>query len=203
MSYVCSGSLISARHVWTAGHCVHKGDNRTAGWSTNVVFVPAFRDGVKPYGQYTGSTMITSTEWYSKGNPNGLWRDMGGIKLTANTTVGGYLGFAWNQDPKQLVNDFGYPAASPFNGNRMITCQGSINKRDTAVQGATKPWAIGCDMTGGASGGPWLIKLAGVGGATNQVNGVNSYKYTNDTKQMYSPFFDSFAYTLYSHLKAL
>jgi V8-like Glu-specific endopeptidase len=203
LNYVCSASLIAPRHVWTAGHCVHAGNNRSTGWSYNVVFVPAFRDGVRPYGQYVGRTLITTTVWFQNGNPGGLYRDFGGFSLTATTTVGGFLGFAWNQDPKQHVNDFGYPAASPFNGNRMITCQASVNRRDTAVPGSPDPWAIGCDMTGGSSGGPWLLRLAGVGGQTNQVNGVNSYKYNNDTKQMYSPYFDTLAYTLYSQLKTL
>jgi V8-like Glu-specific endopeptidase len=203
VNYVCSASVVSVRSIYTAGHCVHAGNNKSTGWSTNVVFVPAYRDGVAPYGQWTTAFLVTSTQWYTYGNPNGFRRDYGSarINLLNGSNIGnktGWLGFAWNQSTKQHFNDFGYPAASPFNGQRMITCQASTNKADTGIGGSgPNPLAIGCDMTGGSSGGPWIIKFAGFAGSVNYVNGVNSYKYNNDSLQMYSPYLDTTAYNVF------
>lgn len=209
VSYVCSGSVVGTNHVLTAGHCVHKGDNKTTGWSTNIVFVPAYNAGAAPYGQWTARQSITSTDWYSKGNPGGLFRDWGGFSVNkiGTTRIGnrvGYLGRAWNQGQKQHFNDFGYPAASPFNGSAMVTCQASTNKTDTVVPGAPDPIAIGCDMTGGSSGGPWILRFTpGASGPNNYANGVNSYKYNNDPQQMYSPYADTFFQTFTNALLAL
>src|SRR5262249_3494443 len=47
-SYVASASSIGNNGIWTAGHCVHAGDNKPSGWSTNMVFIPGYRDNVAP-----------------------------------------------------------------------------------------------------------------------------------------------------------
>ena len=46
---VCSGTVVKdprnpgkSNLVWTAGHCVHAGDD--GGWYRNIVFVPAYND---------------------------------------------------------------------------------------------------------------------------------------------------------------
>jgi len=40
-NYVCSASVINKSTLATAGHCVHAGNNKTTGWSTNVLFCPS------------------------------------------------------------------------------------------------------------------------------------------------------------------
>jgi hypothetical protein len=48
--------------------------------------------------------------------------------------------------------------------------------------------AIGCDMTGGSSGGGWVITD---GSGNGNVNSVNSYKYGIEPEVMFGPYFDS------------
>ena len=48
---------------------------------------------------------------------------------------------------------------------------------------------VGCDQTGGTSGGPWLVNFSGFAGLTNLVNGNNSYKYNNLPLNLYGPYF--------------
>lgn len=201
LSYVCSASSIGNRGIITAGHCIHAGNNNASSWSTNVVFVPAYKDGSAPYGQWACdyATETVFTVWYQSGLFN---RDVAGCKTinqsgkTLSSKVGS-LGFAWNFSADQHWHAFGYPAASPFNGNRLIVCAASRAVWDmTNVSPATQ--GIGCDMTGGSSGGPWVRAFSGSGG---YVNGVNSYKYTSQSGGMFSPYFDDAVKTsMYDYL---
>lgn len=193
VSYVCSASSIGNRAIITAGHCLHAGNNDANGWSTNVVFVPAYKDGNAPKGQWSCefATQRVFTAWYSSGSFN---RDVAGCKLLRNSNgktisqVVGSLGFAWNWGDNEHYMDFGYPQASPFNGKRLIVCAASFATWDTTNGGSPLTQGIGCDMTGGSSGGPWTIFFNKSGG---YVNGVNSYKYTvSQPSAMYSPYFD-------------
>ncbi|HYG80667.1 MAG TPA: hypothetical protein VD861_09785, partial [Pyrinomonadaceae bacterium] len=87
-------------------------------------------------------------------------------------------------------------AAGPFNGERLRTCTSAYGASDPGTVPSTM--AIGCDMTGGASGGPLIRNFAaGVFANTNQVNGVNSYKYTStQPRALYSPYFGSNAQSI-------
>lgn len=199
VNYVCSAAVIgkdyNSNSIMTAGHCLHKGDNKTTGWSTNVVFVPAYRDGTAPFGQWTASILSVRTPWYVSADAA---KDVGAARLNKNsagktiTQVVGYLGFAWNQSRVLHWWALGYPAQSPFNGQRMIVCQASY-AYDSPFGSTPKPMGIGCDMTGGCSGGPWVWQFA----TNNYLNGVNSHRRSGYTKEIFSPYFDSAIKTLW------
>jgi V8-like Glu-specific endopeptidase len=197
-NYVCSASSIGNRAIITAGHCLHSGPGAKTGWSTNVVFVPAYRvvgtTVQQPYGQWSCqfNTQRVFTVWSVNGRFN---RDVGGCKLFNNASgkkiseVVGWLGHAWNWGDNEHYHATGYPAASPFTGGRQIICAASWATWDNGYGGSPLTQGIGCDMTGGSSGGPWLREWNSGGGF---VNGVNSYKYpTSQPGAMYSPYFDS------------
>jgi hypothetical protein len=80
-SYVASAASIGNNGIWTAGHCVHSGNGQPSGWSTNLVFVPAYRDGNAPLGQFTMRQLYCRNNWYLHGNPGGLFEDMGAAIL--------------------------------------------------------------------------------------------------------------------------
>jgi len=50
---------------------------------------------------------------------------------------------------------------------------------------------MGCDMTRGSSGGPWILDFSGSAGGNNLLNGNNSYRYGSHPEELYSPYFDS------------
>ena len=195
-SYVASAASIGANGLWTAGHCVHVGNNQPSGWSTNVVFVPGYRDGQAPFGQFTARQLSCRTNWYQHGNPGGLFEDMGAILLNPLngrriSQVVGWLGFAWNFPRNQVWTSLGYPAAPPFNGQRMWQDTAPY-ANDGSVPGSPHPVGIGCSMTGGCSGGPWVLGL----GSANHVNGHNSYRPNNQPLEIYSPYFGDNAHSL-------
>lgn len=187
----CSAASIGNNALWTAGHCVHDGSGSPEGWSENIVFVPAYKDGVMPFGSWSANNVSTCRAWHDDGN---FQVDLGGVLLDENTSgqtvneVVGSLGFAFNLNPNQHWFSLGYPANTPFNGKTMQICAASFARTDPLYT-FPYPIAIGCDMTGGSSGGPWIIEFNGSPGNTNYINGINSYRYIGFGEEMYSPYF--------------
>ncbi len=192
-NFACSGSSIGGRAVLTAGHCVSDGFGN---YHTNWVFMPAFRDG-RSKGKWPAESLVAFPAWH---NNSDICRDVGfavtkkrnGKKLSQRV---GSLGFAWNLDSEHLHwNLFGYPAAISFGGQRMFECQASFGTWDTPGCDPLSPTTIGvgCDMTGGSSGGPWIMDFApGKTGLVNLANSVNSYTYDFQPEAMYGPYFDT------------
>lgn len=199
-SFVCSASSMGNYAIWSAGHCLHAGDGKSSGWSTNVVFVPAYKNGNAPYGQWLAKNLWVRTAWYKNGIPKGLCQDMGGAVLYPKggkkiSQVVGWLGFAWNWSRYQHWHALGYPAASPFNGQLMVDTQASF-AYNGSVGCSPAPVGIGCDMTGGCSGGPWVWKF----GTGNYLNGNNSYRRSSKPEEIYSPYFGNHAKSLWDLL---
>ena len=202
--FVCSASSIGNYGVITAGHCVSNGKGV---FHTNWVFVPAYYQqasttaAAAPYGQFTAANLWVTSPWHANSGRDEWENDIGGAVLNKNTVGNstlkvsqrvGWLGTSWNQNIVQHWHSIGYPAASPFTGRRMIICTAGYAVTDISSS-PLFTFGIGCDMTGGASGGP-LIKNFAASAVTgsNQVNGVNSYKYTStQPKALYSPYFGS------------
>jgi V8-like Glu-specific endopeptidase len=198
--HVCSGSSAVGRAVWTAGHCVY---TPGTGWHTNWAFVPAYKNGNAPYGIWPANELWSLNGWTAHDN-NGydigmaVTTDQGGKKLSQRV---GYLGFMANTSRRQHWHNLGYPQDPPFNGEVMQMCIGSHARNDANF--SPMPVGMGCDLTGGASGGPWIVKFNPRHGAFDYVNGVNSYKYTKPWQplQMYSPYFGNGAVNLYNTVK--
>jgi hypothetical protein len=189
-NYVCSGTALTSGNesvVWTAGHCVNQGPGA---FYTNWAFVPAYKDGARPYGTWTARTLLTTAAWGQQGDFSydlgaAVMNTSGGATLT--DTVGS-RGAAFNQPAQQHYLSHGYPAAPPFSGGRMFVCESDLGTRDTSADPATM--GIGCDMTGGSSGGGWVVG--------NNVLSVNSYGYTTQPNVMYGPYQGSVAQQLYA-----
>jgi V8-like Glu-specific endopeptidase len=200
----CSAASIGNNALWTAGHCVHDGNTGEIGWSENVVFVPAYKNGNMPFGFWTYTDVATSSAWFE----NEDYRyDFGGVLLEENASgktvneVVGSLGFAFNLHTNQHWFNLGFPVVTPFDGKTMQICAASFARNDPSFT-FPSPIAIGCDMTGGSSGGPWIIDFSGVDGNTNYINGNNSYRYTGFGEEMYSPYLGEQAKELLDYLSS-
>ena len=205
VDYRCSASSIGNYAIWTAGHCIHQGDNKETGWSTNVIFVPAYKNGSTPLGVWRANDLDLFTKgfWYEFGD---LRYDMGGAILQEWTNqsiseIVGSLGFAYNQNSGLHWLNMGYPSAAPFDGQNQQICAASFAYADMSMP-APSPIAMGCDMSRGSSGGPWILSFSGQVGQTNFLNGNNSYRYTFHPQEMYSPYFGDAAKYLYDELLA-
>ncbi len=190
VDYVCSGTaLLSANKsvVWTAGHCVNEGPGA---YATRWAFVPGYKDGAAPFGVFASRALMTTSAWGSGGD---FGHDEGAAVVgTANgkalTDAVGGRGITFNYSRSQQFQSHGYPAAPPFNGERHWVCDSAPAASDSSASPATM--GIGCDMTGGSSGGGWIV------GST--LYSVNSYGYANQPNVMYGPYMDSTAQSLYT-----
>jgi V8-like Glu-specific endopeptidase len=193
----CSGNAVTSGNkstVITAGHCV----KLDGAFHTNWAFVPAYANGNAPYGTWTARALFATPQWVASEDINydigaAVVNQLNGQSLT--DVVGGQ-GIAFNQARGQNMYAFGWPAAAPYDGTRMIYCSGR-------VFGAFLSNGLGmtCDMTGGASGGPWFLQFSEATG-TGLVNSVNSYKINFFPTWMFGPYFGTDAQNLYNQAQA-
>jgi V8-like Glu-specific endopeptidase len=194
LNYVCSGTVVNSIRrdtVWTAGHCVHHGPGGT--FHLNWQFVPAFKDGIAPFGAWTADRLATRDNWI---NNEDFSEDIGAAVLARRdgrkiVDVVGGQGIAFNQPPTYFVNDFGYPQGPPFDGQKLIGCDGAAKPAKIDIFNII---SLTCDMTGGSSGGGWLRELDQGHG---YLNGHNDFKIRELPGLMFSPYYGEAARSLY------
>jgi V8-like Glu-specific endopeptidase len=189
----CSGTAVTSNNkstVITAGHCV----KLDGAWHTNWAFVPGYHNGSTPYGTWTAKATYSTPQWTASEDINydvgaAVVNPLGGQSLT--DVVGGQ-GVAFNQARDQDMYAFGYPAADPYDGTKLIYCSGTTF--DAFISDGI---GMTCDMTGGASGGGWFLSFSESTGA-GTLNSVNSYKINYFNFWMFGPYFGTDAQNLYN-----
>ncbi len=143
--------------------------------------------------------------------------DMGAIDTTAvgttqPTEVGNYT--SWNGFAYGLTNTtgvfnvhwmaLGYPAGSAVQrrqdpGGRVASL-GYVD--EWTPGGSYNSVAMGSDLTGGSSGGPWIWQFGrpGQAGGLNglYLNGHNDWRHNAEPGEMASPFFNCLAVAIYN-----
>ncbi|MFD7785273.1 trypsin-like serine peptidase [Streptomyces nojiriensis] len=189
----CSGDSVTSANgstVITAGHCV----KYQGAWHTNWVFVPAYNNGSAPYGQWSATKTFATDQWAASEDMN---MDVGLAVVaplngqTLSQAVGAQ-GIAFNGGYNKKMYSFGFPAAAPYDGTKLVYCSGNSGK-DFLL---TKDHGLGCNMTGGSSGGPWFQDFNEATGLGTQVS-VNSFGYTFLPNRMYGPYFGNEAKAAY------
>lgn len=189
----CSGNAVTSQNastVITAGHCV----KYQGSWHTNWVFVPAYNNGNAPYGQWTAAKTLTTPQWEASEDINhdlgaAVVAPLNGQKLTS---VVGAQGIQFNSGYNKRMYAFGFPAASPYDGSKLIHCSGNSSKDFLFSQ----DHSLACNMTGGSSGGPWFTGFDEATGTGLQVS-VNSFGYTFLPNRMFGPYFGDAEKALY------
>lgn len=168
--------------VWTAGHCVHAG--KGGGWYRNIAFVPSYNDSGKsaaqmetatkeeaaPYGVWWGDWTKTSDQWIAQGGQTGgdgasydyavihVTPEEGGSGKSLEETIGSALPVDFDAPAVTKVSSItatGYPAAAPYDGQKLYQCQDKPGRFSLSSSDPTM-YRIGCTMTGGSSGGGWV-----------------------------------------------
>jgi hypothetical protein len=200
-NFLCSGTAVrSPSHtlVWTAGHCVHDLIEFGGGFATNFEFVPGYENGQRPFGEWVAKDLFTTDGFANNGNEK---LDLGAAVMRRDDDgrgiqdVIGSRGIAFNQSRNQTFKAFGYPAVSTlfrpdFDGQRLYTCTSPRIGDDDPGGGGPETIQIDCDMTGGASGGGWVID-------DQFVNSVTVYGYNFDFNSLYGPYLGTTAQNLY------
>lgn len=180
----CSGDSITSANgstVITAGHCV----KYQGAWHTNWTFVPGYDNGNAPYGQWTATKTFATDQWVASEDMNmdvglAVVAPLNGQKLSQ---VVGAQGIVFNGGYNKKMYAFGFPAAAPYDGTKLVYCSGNTGK-DFLL---TKDHSLPCNMTGGSSGGPWFQDFNEATGLGTQVS-VNSFGYTFLPNRMFGPY---------------
>jgi V8-like Glu-specific endopeptidase len=214
-SYVCTAALIKRGIIVTAAHCAAKFGTNTfyKGWK----FVPGYSNGAAPYGTWTVVQARVLTSYLNGSDSCSLYGvtcqdDVAVMVLNPQNgryagTSTGYLGYAYGglgfTGGTTHVTELGYPG----------DLDGGVYMERNDAQGAASVshannTVIGSLMTGGSSGGPWVVNFGqrpAVNGTSfggyssyNMVVGVTSWGATSDSvkNQGASPFTSTNIYSL-------
>jgi V8-like Glu-specific endopeptidase len=133
--YVGSGVMVGPNDVMTAGHVVY--DYAEGGWASSITVTPEYYYGSGRFGSATMTHEETYNTWlaYSKANP-GLTApgDMDIAIISLNHNIGnetGWLSYGYNNNNStfasgNLMNTFGYPATTGYNGQQEEYSGGQI-----------------------------------------------------------------------------
>ncbi len=207
-NYVCSGSVVKddpnndRSIVLTAGHCVF--DNVTAQFVTNFIYVPNYdelpgeRCSGTLYGCWAAVSLVahigfTSQIAFTTSATQHDWGfavlKTGGKNASLVELLGAYDLEVSGLTKGAAASAFGYPASTPYSGADLVYCMNPVNE-DSRTSNTT--WGLSCNMTGGASGGPWLSAFSLLTPNTSgKLSSVNSYKYGNQKNMMYGPKFNA------------
>ena len=187
--FVCTASLIKPSVLITAAHCVHNFGLGNAGFADEVLWNPANTSDPTtttggPFGQFTAlewripSTYFDGTDTCQTGASGVVCNnDLATVVLelragkTAQTVLGGTYGYGYNgfasiKSPTfgnatvSDISQLGYPVA--FDKGFQMQRNNSFGKfiLETGSNGkALKQTQLGSALTGGSSGGPWLVNF--------------------------------------------
>jgi hypothetical protein len=220
--WVCSGAVAndgvsetSRSLVLTAGHCAYDETNNL--FATNFLFIPDFDSAPNlgltcadstptRFGCWTAAALAVHSGYASAtGFNNQATRYDFAFAVMDPNTVGdldkevGEFPVTTGVVRGNTMSAFGYPAADPYAGDDLVYCSGAISE-DRWNANAT--WGLGCTMTGGSSGGPWIKGLDLTTGASGALGSLNSYGYVGKAV-MYGPKFNDSTKNLYDFAKGL
>ena len=218
-NWICSASVVSDGStsngfslVVSAGHCAYNG---SGGFASNWMYMPDFdaypsyNCATRPLGCWTATDLFLWTAFVSGGGFGGgtlsydwsiarvgLGGSSGNTEL--DSLAGGYSLKTSGNGVSDAAWAFGYPAAQKYKGYDLVYCAGT-----TVSDPYGRPtWGLGCDMTGGSSGGPWLVDTVDPAGGSGSIASVNSYGYTG-LKYMFGPIFNANTQATYNAARTL
>ncbi|MBP2371973.1 trypsin-like serine peptidase [Pseudonocardia parietis] len=200
----CSAAVVASRSrrlLATAAHCVWL----DGAWRVDgAMFIPGWASGEQPYGRWAVDTAYLPPAWQQANSPItdvAADTDFAFVSLLPcdgrlPEQVLGAQGIRFSTGEQLEVAALGYPALGSYDGQSLRGCVGDAAVEDFARdpdQPAGQVLALDCDMTEGASGGPWLTGPDAAAGR-GQIVGVVS---GGDDTALVSPVFGPAARQIY------
>ncbi|MWJ15897.1 serine protease [Clavibacter michiganensis subsp. michiganensis] len=152
--FSCSANVVESANrstIATAGHCLIVRQE----FSTDMVFYPRYEEGSPSLGAFPVVGGNVTIGWYER-NDDDQAEDTSFLAVAHDDegddvqSVAGASPVRFFAPAAQEVSMYGYPAAGRFDGGELERCAG-LGHVYTEMQ-----IDLGCDMTGGVSGGPIL-----------------------------------------------
>lgn len=192
-NHFCTASVVHSpgkNLLVTAAHCVHGG--KGGSYSSDLVFVPEYRDGSAPQGQWPITDIVVDQRWIDSSDPDldvafvGLGQVNG--QNIEDVLGGNTLGISKGFD--RIVQITGYPS----DASAPISC---VNK--TTQQSAYQMKIACTGYPGGTSGSPWLSGFDKKTRTGTVIGVIGGYQEGGDTDDIsYSAYFDADVQTLYN-----
>lgn len=156
--FYCSAAVIRNRVIATAAQCVHSGTSNP-GFFTDFDFVPAYRDGVAPFGTWGWEYVTVPSAWTSGNGKLPSNADFALIELEdlvfdgALRKIGdvvGFLGYATQRLRPNHAHLLAYSSGHD-NGEKLH----QVTAKDHKTQSPSNV-LYGSDMRGGSAGGPLI-----------------------------------------------
>lgn len=152
VSYVCSGTMINAKYVLTAGHCIYA--HVEGGAATHIEVIPALDGFYKPYGSAYGVYARTYQGWVTNRDSK---YDIGLVTLDRRIGLStGWLGYGYFPSVAgTLAHLGGYPV---MYGNGTYLCYDN----GKVLKSTTNRVSYDVDTSPGQSGGGVYLKYNGM-----------------------------------------
>lgn len=214
----CTATVVNAPNrstIVTAGHCVFNPDPDSNGyvngngfWHEDLRFCPGYEYGCK-LGVWKYRRASTTPAWVGGVSSRVNYSDDMAVVLLKTDTAGRYVqnvtgsqGITFNQPTGLTRYSFGYPAPDSrwttyyYDGEDLIAATG----RDSADSSYPGTMWMTNTMTGGSSGGPWIISPNS--SWLGYVNSVNSFK-PYGANYMNGPYFGNAEMKVFNDWKSL
>ncbi|MGI8648026.1 MAG: trypsin-like serine peptidase [Mycobacteriales bacterium] len=195
-NHSCSASVVKSptrNIVLTAAHCAY---TKKGGYKTNIVYVPGYHDGQRPYGTYAVKAITVAKGWKENADISldfafmAVAPDPETGRRVQDVTGGNRLGINLGYD--HTIEAIGYPS-----------------KTDRPVQCTTRSFAapipsqlqFNCNpFPGGTSGGPLLSHYDPDSGSGIVIGVIGGYQEGGSFDwTSYSPYFDEQILKLFIH----
>lgn len=160
-AHQCSASMVvsdSKRLLATAAHCAWLDGKWTL---DGAYFVPGYRNGDEPWGRWAVDAAWVPQAWQQANSSIEAVasdHDVAFVRLAPRDgrlpedALGGQ-GIWFDAPAAMTVSVLGYPGEGRYDGQSLQRCAG---KAETQPMDEGQVLVMACDMTEGASGGPWL-----------------------------------------------